>query len=135
MGSMTFSSEDVFEQLAKADLPDSVLEKILNEQAKTVADAQRQNAITLLNEKGLSTGATARSIKIKPAKRRGAGMQSEIVFEGTRPDGKKAAEVAFLNEYGSSRNSARHFIAKAIDSTSDKCVKIAEDALAEWQDK
>lgn len=134
MGSIKISGIESL-QLSTIDIPDSVLENILNSQAEIVAEEQRKNANTMLNEKGLSTGATAKSIKVKKAKRKGLNMEAEIVFEGKRPDGKRAGEVAFINEYGSRRNSARSFIKKAIDSKEDECEAVAEKIFREWQEK
>jgi hypothetical protein len=134
MGSIKISQGET-ELKFTADIPDTIIENILNAQADIVAEKQRRNALTMLNEKGYSTGATARSVKVKRAKRKGGEIAAYIVFDGTRPDGKKAAEVAFINEYGSSRNSARRFIAQAIDSTEAECNKIAEDAINEFNNQ
>ncbi len=139
MASMTFKVDGIEGLLGKDadDIPDEVLEAMLNAEADTIASEQRRNASTLLNERGLSTGATERSIKIKKAKRIGKSMSARITFDGTRPDGKRAAEIAFINEYGVPGKGirGRMFIQKAIDSKGDEALDKAEKIFRDWQDK
>lgn len=138
MASLTFKVDGIEGLLGKMDddIPDELLEEMLNMQAETIASEQRKNARMLLNERGLSTGETERSITIKKAKRAGSSMSSRITFDGTRTDGKRAAEIAFINEYGvpGKEIKARYFIRKAIDDKGDEALDKAEKIFRNWQE-
>jgi hypothetical protein len=122
------------------DIPDEVIEKMLNAAADVIEPEIKRNAETMLNERGYSTGATARSIT-----RRMRSRYLEIYFQGTRQDGKKAAEIAFINEYGLGKTGGdqdtfydqkmggRFFIKKAIDTKADEALDAAEKVFREWQ--
>ena len=123
------------------DIPDEVIDEMLNAEADVIEPEIKRNAETMLNEKGMSTGATARSLTRK--KSRG---KVELNFKGKRPDGRKATEVAFINEYGLGKTEGRQdlfdtkmggrfFIQKAIDSKGDEALDKAEKIFREWQDK
>lgn len=122
-----------------AGLPESVMDDMLRAQAEIVAEKQRENAKTMLNERGQSKGYTADSITVGNPYTRDGVRCIQIRFKGKRPDGKRAAEVAFLNEYGAGggknftgvKISARGFIWKANRDASDEALaaasKIADD--------
>lgn len=111
---------------------------MLRAQAEIVAREQRKNARTMLNEAGYSKGYTADSIDIgNPYEREGV-WYIQIRFKGKRPDGKRAAEIAYLNEYGIGDNTghvrmrARGFIWKANKAAQDEALAAADKIHNEW---
>ena len=128
------------------DLPDEVLDEMLNAEADVIEPEMKRNAETMLSEKGYSTGATAKSITRRARRDKWGYKYVEIYFKGTRPDGKKATEIAFLNEYGLGKTEGltgmfdnkiggRFFIQKAIDDKGGEALDKAEKIFREWQDK
>lgn len=125
-----------------AELPDEVVDEMLNAAADITVEAQRAEAEKLGmyagrtthnntrdtsatnflrgQAKSYSTGATARSIKKGKVKTNAYGTRVlYITPTGSRTRGKKNpkkirnAEIAFLNEYGTRTINARGFIRKA----------------------
>lgn len=131
----------------RENIPDEILEKMLNTEADAIEPEIRKNASTMLNQKGYSIGGTAKSIKRKRSARDRFGyMYVEINFNGARQDGKKATEIAFLNEYGLGETGGRQdafydkmggrfFIQKAIDAKEDEAFDNAEKIFRDWQEK
>lgn len=129
----------------ETDIPDDVMCRMIDAEAEVIESEQRKNALTMLNERGKSKGMTARSITRTKAKRNGEAVEAWIKFTGNRadaprhrrasskPNDRRAAEVAFVNEYGSRKTPARKFIQKAIDAKADEGYDKAEAIFDEWQ--
>jgi hypothetical protein len=112
-------------------LPPEVIHKMLRAQAEIVAEEQRKNAGSMLNEKGMSKGYTADSIVVGNPYERDGTWYIQVRFKGTRPDGKRAAEIAYLNEYGiggegGEKMRARGFIWQANRSASPRALDAAQ---------
>lgn len=113
-------------------------DQMLKVQAEILAEQQRKNAGTMLNAEGFGKGYTRDSIQVSNPYTRGNVRFIQIRFWGKRPDGKRAAEVAFLNEFGigdgerGCRMRARGFIAKANAEKMDEAERAAADILEEW---
>lgn len=128
--------EDViggFEEIAT--LPDELVLAMLVAEAEVIAPAQEAQAKTMLSGK-YSTGQTAQSITYgKKLKQTKDGKAIYVYPQGTRRDGNKrrAAEVAFVNEYGTSSQPARPFIntanEKSADAAVDAAAKVYDDYL------
>lgn len=117
-----------------AELPDEVIDDILNAGADVAAKAQREEAAFVLSGP-YSTGKTALSIKKGKVKLHKDGYRVlYITPTGTRKRGKtkisktRNAEIAFINEYGSPRRNipARHWMQAA----NEKCA--AETTAAQY---
>lgn len=116
---LTLSLEEV------AELPDEVIDEMLNAGADVVVEAQRKEALKLGKLGGYrnakqtedySTGDTARSIKKGRVKVKNGQRFLYITPVGSRKRGKSTtrnAEVAFLNEFGTRTINARGFLRKA----------------------
>lgn len=119
---------------------DEIADKILRAQAEILAAEQRKNAGEMLNLKGYGKGYTKAKVEVSnPYTRRGVRL-IQIRFRGKRPDGKSAAEIAYLNEYGvgskeGARIPARGFIAKANAAKDDEITKLAADMVAAWTEE
>lgn len=117
------------------EIPDSVLDEMLVEGAEVVAEEQKKTAQSMLGGRGYGTGLTASSVKVKKPKRRKGGREISITFNGTRPNGRKSkrnAEVAFINEYGTSRQPAQQFIRIANETAADEALGRQEAIYDDW---
>lgn len=120
------------EDLAK--LPDSVAEEILAAEADIVEAEQRKTARDML--KGpYATGKTAAAIKRTKVKKTSAGRSLTIYPQGKREKGKRAAEVAFINEYGKRGQPARPFIRTANERAEPKAAEAGEKVYGAFLDR
>lgn len=108
-----------------AEIPDSVILDMLVAEAEVVAPAQAAEARAM----GVyDTGKTAESITYdRKLKTSGSGKSISVYPKGTRSDGNRrsAAEVAFVNEFGTSSQPARPFINTANEKSADAAVEAA----------
>ena len=103
---------------AIAEIPDEVALEMLVAEAEVIAPAQEAEARAMLSGK-YSTGETAQSITYdKKLKKTTDGRAIYVYPKGTRRHGNKrrAAEVAFVNEFGKQSQPARPFIHPATDA-------------------
>lgn len=119
------------------DVPGELEDAILKMQGEVLAEEQRKNAGAMLNIKGYGKGYTKESIEVSNLYTRGGIRYIQIRFKGKRPDGKRAAEIAFFNEFGigsggGERMTARGFIAKANATKQSELEEIAADQFAQW---
>jgi len=82
---------------ALAAIPDSVIDAMLNAKADVIEPAQHKSAASMGVYK---TGVTKGSIKRTKSKRENDGRSLEVYPQGTNSKGRRNAEVAFMNEYG-----------------------------------
>lgn len=97
---------------AIAELPDEVVLEMLVAEAEVIAPAQEAEARAMLSGE-YSTGETAQSISYdKKLKKTADGRAIYVYPKGTRRHGNKrrAAEVAFVDEFGKHGQPARPFI-------------------------
>lgn len=141
MAEISFKGLDEFALSLKevAELPDAVVDAMLNAGADVAVDAQRAEALKLgkfdgYRNKGQtrdwSTGETARSIKKGKIKTKNGTRVIYVTPTGARKRGKtvtRNAEIAFLNEYGTKTIRARNFLRTA----NEKCAKQHVAAQAE----
>ena len=110
---------------AIAEIPDSVILDMLVAEAEIVAPAQAAEARAM----GVfDTGKTADSITYDRAlKVKGSDKSISVYPKGTRSDGNRrsVAEVAFVNEFGTSSQPARPFINTANEKSADAAVEAA----------
>lgn len=121
-----------------AEIPLSVLDRMLQAEADVVEPAVRENARRDLEGK-YATGKTAESLRRKnPENRKSDGERMlALTFEGTRKDkhhtkGERSAAIAFLNEYGAKGRAARPFIRTAMEKNEPKAVEAALKILDDW---
>lgn len=145
---------------ALADLPDEVVEAMLDAEAAVVLPAERAEAEKLgmydgydhhgnfrdtseINSlpgqtKSYSTGELARSLKTGKLKIVKGKRTKSIYFSGTRKRGKtrtRNAEIAFLNEFGTRTINARHFVRIAVQKSADSAVTAAAKVMDEFLEK
>lgn len=127
MAEISFKGLDEFTLSLKeiAELPDEVIDEMLNAGADVAVAAQRREAEKLGKLGGYrndgqridwSTGETARSIKKGRVKTKDGHRVIYVTPTGSRRRGKtttRNAEIAFLNEFGTKTIHARGFIRKA----------------------
>lgn len=120
---------------AIAEIPDEVALEMLVSEAEVVAPAQEAEARAMLSG-AYSTGETAQSITYdKKLKKTADGRAIYVYPKGTRKHGNKrrAAEVAFVNEFGKQGQAARPFIQtaneKAADSATEAAARVYDDFL------
>lgn len=110
---------------AIAEIPDSVILDMLVAEAEIVAPAQAAEARAM----GVfDTGKTADSITYDRAlKVKDSDKSISVYPKGTRSDGNRrsVAEVAFVNEFGTSSQPARPFINTANEKSADAAVEEA----------
>lgn len=116
----TSGLEELLEDLdSLAELPDEIVLDMLSAEADIVANAQKAKARAV----GVyATGKTAGSITFdKKLKVSGSSKAVYVYPKGSRNDGNKrrAAEVAFINEFGKKGQPARPFINAANEETAD----------------
>jgi HK97 gp10 family phage protein len=110
---------------AIAEIPDSVILDMLVAEAEIVAPAQAAEARAM----GVfDTGKTADSITYDRAlKVKDSDKSISVYPKGIRSDGNRrsVAEVAFVNEFGTSSQPARPFINTANEKSADAAVEAA----------
>ena len=118
-----------------AELPDEVVLEMLVAEAEVIAPAQEAEARAMLSGE-YSTGETAQSISYdKKLKKTADGRAIYVYPKGTRKHGNKrrAAEVAFVDEFGKQGQPARPFIQtaneKAADPATDAAARVYDDFL------
>ena len=107
-----------------SELPDEVIDAMLNARADVVVEAQRQAAKRMLKGPYV-TGETARSIQKGKVKVKDGQRVLYITPTGSRKRGKtvtRNAEIAFLNEFGTKTIQARNFLRKANEKSADAAV-------------
>lgn len=120
-----------------AELPDEVIDEMLNARADVVVAAQQAEARKLGTEyrnknqkKNYSTGKTALSIKKGKIKVKDGVRILFVTPTGSRVRGKKGqfvtrdAEIAFLNEYGTKTIQARSWLRAANEKCADEALKV-----------
>lgn len=131
MARLTYSGYDalILSMQEVANLPDEVLDEMLNAQADIVVDAQRKQAEAM---GVVDTGLTLRSIKKGKVKVKKGVRSIFITPSGTRKRGKKRvrnAEIAFINEFGKKKQKARPFIRTANEMSAQATTQAAADVL------
>lgn len=122
-----------------ADLPDSVVDGILNAEADVVVQAQREE-IQRQWKGPYSMGISAQSIKKdNKVKRDGSGSYINVYPQGTRKRGKERirnAEIAFINEYGAPKRgiAARPAIKSVVINKGDEAVEAGEKVYHAYLD-
>lgn len=116
---------------ALAELPDSVIEDILNAEADVIEKAQKEKAQSM----GVyDTGITAESIKRTKVKKAASGSSLFVYPQGKNVRGDRNAEVAFVNEYGKEDQPARPFIRTANEEAGDETVQEGEKVYHKFLD-
>ena len=127
--------DELFNDLsAISELPDEVALSMLTAEAEVIQEAQTAEARAMLGG-SYSTGKTAQSIKHSKSLKVRDGERCLYVYPmGTRKDGntRRAAEVAYVNEYGKDNQPARPFIRTANEKAGDAAVAAAAVVYDEY---
>lgn len=134
------SQQAKFEEYA-AEIPLSVMDDMLTQEADTIEPEIRHNANTMLKGK-YWTGTTALKLTRKPphtwfGKTGNGQRQIALTFKGVRKDkyhkkGTRNAEIAFVNEYGARGIPARPFIKQGIEKKEKEAFDRAEAVFDKW---
>ena len=116
-----------------ARLPVAVMDEMLSAQADVIVPAQEEKARTML-QGPYNRGVVATSIKRKRPTPAPDGRKMFLTFDGTQ-HGNRVAEIAFVNEYGTSSQAARPFIKTALDEKGDVAVEAAAAVHDKWLTK
>ena len=133
MAEISFKGLDEFRLSMRevAELPDEIIDEMLNAGADVAAEAQRVEARRLGKpggyqnrgqRKDYSTGITALTIKKGKVKVKDGQRVIYVTPTGTRRRGKtvtRNAEIAFLNEFGTKTIQARGFIRAANEKSAE----------------
>lgn len=111
------------------ELPDEVVNGMLEAEADVVVEAQKETAEAMLDGP-YNKNAVKNAITKGRAKKTRDGRDLSITFEGEQ-HGNRIAEIAFVNEYGKTNQPARPFIRMANEKSEDE----AADKAAEVYDK
>lgn len=128
-----------------SELPDEVIDAMLNARADVVVKAQRAEARKLGTEyrnkgqkKNYATGMTANSIRKGKVKVKDGQRVLYITPTGSRRRGKtktRNAEIAFLNEYGTRTINARNFIRIANERAADAATAAEFEVYSRYLEK
>ena len=123
MANISFHGLDelMLDMQAVAELPDEVIDEMLNAQADVVVAAQRAEA-EAMGVHAPGSGLVIKSIKKGKVKVKKGVRVIHITPTGTRKRGKKRvrnAEIAFVNEYGKKNQKARPFIRTANEKSAE----------------
>lgn len=134
MATVTVDGLDQLDEMFSraAQIPFSVKAKIVDSQSEILARAQREKAQSMLQGEYYE-GAVAESITKNQVKQSGERVQQEITFEGMQ-HGTRIAEIAYVNEYGTSSQPGRPFIRDAEVDSEDEMTETAQNCLDEFVD-
>ena len=115
-----------------ANTPDSVLNNMVQAGGKILEESTIGTGMSM----GVyRTGVTLDSVKLGKPKNISGGKEIYVTFEGTNADGNRNAEVAFVNEFGKTRQAGRPFVAAAVNESADDCNEAAADIYYEWLER
>ena len=118
---------------ALADLPESVTDGILQEEADVIVQAQRKTMAEMW--KGpYSTGDTARSVKKGKIRKASGGKYITVYPQGRNRKGERRAAVAFINEDGKRGQPGRPAIRTANENAADKAIEAGEKVYYDFLD-
>ncbi len=115
-----------------ANIPDNVMQEMLEAQADIVVEAQKRTASTML-QGPYYKGGVAGGVSKGKYKKNANGAEHQVVFKGTQ-HGNRIAEIAFVNEYGKKNQPARPFIKTANEESAGEATEAAAKILNDWQE-
>lgn len=128
-----------------SELPDEVIDAMLNARADVVVEAQRAEARKLGTKyrnkgqkKNYATGMTANSIRKGKVKVKDGQRVLYITPVGSRKRGKTVthnAEIAFENEFGTKTIQARNFLRKANEQSADAATAAEFEVYSRYLEK
>ena len=132
-----------FDELCEAfsrmsNVPDEVVSKSLTEMEKVAASKIKASGEAFGIRDEQSSVHILDKIKMQKPKKTGTGGYAEVTFTGSRERGKtttRNAEIAFVNEYGKTKQQARPFVGKAIEANADAIANAGAQVLFDWQEK
>lgn len=122
-----------------ADIPDDVTDAMLNAEADVLVEAQKRTARSMLDGP-YAQEVVANAAQKKKVQKTSSGKELDITFVGTRGRDKgggsktRAGEIAYINEFGTSKQPARKFIETANTEDGDEALASAAEIYHDWQD-
>lgn len=129
------------------DIPTSTMDAMLEAEADVVEPEIKRNADVMLHGKywtGTTQGAVHRKAPTNATAKEGNGRKLVLTFKGSRndyyhmkskPEDKRNAAIAFINEYGKRGVSARPFVSKAVDDKEKEAQDAAEAVFEKWTEQ
>lgn len=121
-----------------SEIPDSVTTRALNDMAEIAAKEIKASGESMGVRDPESDVHILDKIKPTKAKLTESGGYQNITFSGTRKRGDKRvknAVIAFVNEYGTRRQSPRPFIGKAMTTKDEKIAAAGGKVIGDWIEK
>lgn len=113
------------------NMPQSVIDEMLNAEADVFVPQIKENARTML-QGPFWQGAVAESTTKLPPEDNGLSRHLDITFEGYQ-HGNRVTEIAFVNEYGTSGQPARPFMRAATESKLEEATEKAAAVLFDYE--
>lgn len=110
-----------------AVLPDELQAEVLRAQASVVADAIRRSGERYRVRDTLSS---LREGKVKRDRR--GDMSLYLRFKGKNKRGVRYTEIAFVNNYGTTKQSARPFVTEGVNASAEAAYEVAEKIYDDW---
>ena len=123
--------EEIGSMAKLAEIPDRVIDGMLNAQSEVVINAQKRTGLRMGVHR---TGVTLGSIKAGKIKHGKDGAYVDVYPQGKNADGNRNAEVGFINEYGKRGQAARPFINTANEESVGETTEAAANILHDWQE-
>lgn len=132
--------------LFESDIPTSTMDAMLQAEADVVEPEIERNADIMLHGRywtGTTKGAVHRKSPSN-AKGKEGGRELVLTFTGSRndeyhrkskPEDKRNAAIAFINEYGKRGVPARPFVSKAVDDKEKEALDAAESVFERWTEQ
>lgn len=115
------------------NIPDDVQKEMVTRKAKVVEEAERYTAQTMLRGP-YNKGAVADAVKARKARKVRGGVQATVTFKG-KQHGTRLGEIAFLNQYGTTKQRPRPFIRTAIARWGYAATEEAYKVMVDWMAK
>ena len=133
-------TEELFSLMDRvSEFPDDVVEEALAAMAETAAEKIRESGRSMGVYDPKSNVHILDNIAVSKPKRTDDGGSATVYFKGTRRSSENAwastrrnAEIAFINEYGTTDQNARPFIRSAIEKNGDEISDKGGDILIKW---
>lgn len=105
------------------EIPDAVLEEMLQAEGKIIKEGQQRTAISML-QGPYNKGAVAGGVTVGKMKKTKNGKALYVSFTGTQ-HGERIATIAFINEFGKRSQPPRQFVRVANEQNAERAIEAA----------
>lgn len=128
--------QDIFKSIS--DWPDNVKTEALDKMAKVAASKIKSTGESMGVRDPNSSAHILDAITTGKPKMTKSGGYADISFKGSRPNGRKRlknSEIAFIQEYGTRKITARPFIGTAMTKSEKQVADAGAEVLGDWIEK